>query len=626
MNSLENEILLLLPSDALDYVFLHNRIPRSRREQAIVVSDQQSVTDLAAKDHLGSIDIRELLNAEDQIRIADEASDLMHHWHECLDFQFLDVPIADVYVQDYGFFASKLRFIRLVEILSARYPIKKIYTTSERLALVKLAGVAPNLCVGFRQSSFMIGRRKLRRKIQRLRSYANFAGFSGILREKFLSRLQYGGEKIRLLNGNRSPLLFICSYTNHVILIAPVLDEAKKNGTGYLVVATNENPTGELQKRGIPYVMLSDFRTQASQHQSTMAIKETRIKINERSLTEAIDRTSSAHKALLKNSSQQLYMNFIKRKFPKSIKRVALLNSLYEAVRPRLVLVADDTSEEGRSAVLLAKAKGIMSVHLQHGEYGDMAAVRHVCADVLLCWSNSMKHRFMDVGVEGKRIIVTGSPRYELLLNEAKLHHSEEIRRRLGLANTSKVILWAPASDAIENDKNSILRKNQGLEELLTIIQAIRGMADCILVIKTHPLAYQINYESITRNYDFVRLLHKENTFELLSVADIVVSWNSGIIYEAAMLSKPVVGLNLFKIPDLFGVIESGIAVKAEDKDQFKKAVIELLEDVNRREVVLKKQKECLDTDYPLRSTNASKRVFDVLMHYSRIGPTHKSI
>lgn len=133
-----------------------------------------------------------------------------------------------------------------------------------------------------------------------------------------------------------------------------------------------------------------------------------------------------------------------------------------------------------------------------------------------------------------------GTPRNDIFFQKNnKLN--QDIKEKLNIDKYKKIILYAPT-----------FRKNKGLEvydiDYSLIIKSLRKRFGCdwVFMVKLHPHLISRSKELVFRN-DVIDVTSYDDIQELLSVADILISDYSSLIFDFALSEKPC----FLYVPDL---------------------------------------------------------------------------
>jgi CDP-glycerol glycerophosphotransferase (TagB/SpsB family) len=246
---------------------------------------------------------------------------------------------------------------------------------------------------------------------------------------------------------------------------------------------------------------------------------------------------------------------------------------LFQHSQPGHVVVADDTTTQGRIAVLAAQSLSIPTLNIQHGAIADVQHYRYAIADVFAVWGERDRELLVRHGVPQEKTVITGQPRFDDLGRQT--NNTAHLRQRLGFPASHKLILWAttpfvPRVSYDFPDRNR--RYLQALLELLT-----RELS-WNLVIKLHPRDQRAYYETALAEVESsvrsrVCVLQEEDIQQLLLIADVLLAWNTSVIQEAVLAKKPIIGLNFFAFPEAISSVSEGVALPARDAEELSQAL-----------------------------------------------------
>jgi CDP-glycerol glycerophosphotransferase (TagB/SpsB family) len=216
----------------------------------------------------------------------------------------------------------------------------------------------------------------------------------------------------------------------------------------------------------------------------------------------------------------------------------------------------------------------------------------------------SLKKRFLK---DTKKIVVTGQPRFDSLVNANILFDGNEIRRKLGLNEGKKILLWTTEAHSLTLEENK--------ENIAAIYHAVSVLNNVQLIIKLHPAEDQ-QASLYGTNHSCVPIIAKRNQdlHKLLFVCDLMITKASASATEAAIMDKPIIILNLSGKPDIIPYVEKGVALGVYRKEDLIPTIKQILFDLKVREK-LAKARERFVYDYAyLQDGKASERVANLIV------------
>lgn len=219
------------------------------------------------------------------------------------------------------------------------------------------------------------------------------------------------------------------------------------------------------------------------------------------------------------------------------------------------VVMIDEFSMPHTMLTKAAKELGILTVAVQHGliDKDDPRYAEGKKRDLSLLVDymivQSEKERsFMttDSNLSARSVLALGFPPYDKLAQPQKYFRKTAIREKYDLPRDRKVALWLTQShdpDFVKNDEN-----NRNCRELFPFF---KKHSDIRLVIKLHPNEDQRApvYRQWNRKYGGVATIlgRDADTLSLIAASDLVMTKHSTTAFEAALLEKPLLRIELSK-------------------------------------------------------------------------------
>lgn len=135
-------------------------------------------------------------------------------------------------------------------------------------------------------------------------------------------------------------------------------------------------------------------------------------------------------------------------------------------------------------------------------------------------------------GVDEQKIKVTGYPRNDIMFSESINAVKERLQRILGLDFTKKIILYAPTYRDYCKDKWGNFNFNSRLS--IDKFNEVLGQ-DYLLVVRAHGAIRDSGL------YGYIDATTYPDVEDLLRVTDILVTDYSGIMFDYALLEKPII-------------------------------------------------------------------------------------
>ncbi len=296
---------------------------------------------------------------------------------------------------------------------------------------------------------------------------------------------------------------------------------------------------------------------------------------------------------------------------------------------PDAIMLGGESFTAGRSVIASARAKGIPTLLLQHGIYNRYNQYYyHIEADIgpykeasaPYCplpdkFAMSDGHTKDILVKQGKipeaDVMVTGTPRYDILATGNKVFSRERTLRRLKLDPEKKLIVWTAQTEYWTSSVNE--------RYVTTVYEVVKSLNDVQLLIKLHPNENK-NSRQVKKLYGNDKSFKPpiiggwgDITYELLYASDIVVSHNCSTVIEALTIGKPVILLDFAGEPvPVFA--ERGAALFVDKEDALLPSIKSLLHDEEARQKLGEARERFISEGKYRQDGQASKRVADLVL------------
>jgi hypothetical protein len=231
-----------------------------------------------------------------------------------------------------------------------------------------------------------------------------------------------------------------------------------------------------------------------------------------------------------------LYLLF-KAYIPYAVRQAAIARHVLRTHHPSLVLSPDVSDTRTRLYTLLAGSMSIPSMEVQFGLTGDEGVEwRFLASDCVAVWGESSKAALVKQGVPEEKIIITGSPRHDILVRPS-VSKLATTRAELGINGERPLILLASTyTDWTHTHYASpeILRAMKR-----AIFKAVEQNPDAILVVKPHPVEIvKETYALVGRTNNIIFVDRDSDIHDLIVMCDAFVSFGSTATVDALIAGK----------------------------------------------------------------------------------------
>jgi hypothetical protein len=207
--------------------------------------------------------------------------------------------------------------------------------------------------------------------------------------------------------------------------------------------------------------------------------------------------------------------------------------------RFNMVLGTDSGSVPGRCLFRTAQALGLPAVFVQHGSLTTRPGVdRYIAASHCLMWGEMSCENLARAGATPRAAIPAGSP-----LLESRLLAAQQAAQRSTSSEPGHVLVAFGFPGGLFGDTSFAQAAG-------ALARAARELADTRFIVKLHPgdsgdLWRRAIDDAATSN---VTIERSASTYDLLARCRLLVTMQSTLGSEAAVLDKPVVALNFDRV------------------------------------------------------------------------------
>src|SRR4030042_4349546 len=215
---------------------------------------------------------------------------------------------------------------------------------------------------------------------------------------------------------------------------------------------------------------------------------------------------------------------------------------ILESHRPGVVILLDVADPRTRIYTLLCRQMDIPCMEVQFGPTGVEGIEiewQFLAADKVAVWGKTSKEAMLKHGIPEEKIIITGSPRHDCLVNVPDAA-AKEMRAKLGVPEKSVMVLLASAYQLKTYSDYS----NPGILRSMkrAVFEAANNTPGIFLVVKPHPLENVRETSSFAgKNKKIIFVSQKSDIRELTRICDVFVSFGSTATADALVAGKLVI-------------------------------------------------------------------------------------
>lgn len=285
-----------------------------------------------------------------------------------------------------------------------------------------------------------------------------------------------------------------------------------------------------------------------------------------------------------------------------------------DTYHPALVIVNNDAGGRQQAIIHAARRQGIPSAQMIHSGFNDLH-FRRCSTDQIWVWGDAHRRQLTELGTPRQRILITGNPNYDYLveIKKAAPRIRAEVRMQLGLDESELVLLMATARPP---HLLTFVDMEQHVIDLSLLFQALDGHSGIRLVVKPHPRYDDMAiYRLLTERYPWVTIVNQIMLDRLLPASDAVIMANSAstAAIEALLLDRPVIWIRpSTRYPPLFSFFEEGVLTIGR-RSEIGPILAKFVDSPEYRESVAQKGRQWLPTLVAYRDGSATDAVVNAI-------------
>lgn len=252
----------------------------------------------------------------------------------------------------------------------------------------------------------------------------------------------------------------------------------------------------------------------------------------------------------------------------------------FDRLRPRLVASTTYSSTLGRAAAVVAQARGIPTLWLQHGAYPDQAVWARFLHEHLAVFGEATAESIARHGVATTRLHPVGASLYDGFITR--------IRATAGRPFEKHAVFFASRSGGM------VVSHGAARATLETAVAVTRELG-WRLTVKPHPSDATTIPEEACAGHPHVSLVRDRPSQSMILEADVVLVTSSTVGFEACIAKRPLIELNLTGIRDAGSYAADGAALAATDATSLAQSLRRLADDDRFREALTTAQSKVLD-------------------------------
>lgn len=395
-------------------------------------------------------------------------------------------------------------------------------------------------------------------------------------------------------------ILFVVDTINDAKTFEPVIEELKRrDGYGCLIIADESLDFDIFQKMDTPYKFLENYKTKNAKNILEIEKPNLIVVGNDSSFLAMLFTLSGKSTGIPSLFIPHGIIGTKTRQKSEKIKAIKKFLNYQNLVRYIMMFIC--------SGLIVEFTKNLI-YKLITGYYGGHSNCTKICV-----FGNAMKKTLVDQGINPNKIVITGQPRFDILLDYKNKNMKKKIYSFLNLSPQTKLILLITqpfVEDKIWTEKDR--------ERFVSIIlDSIKNLSQCQLVLKIHPRENIKSYHNILKKVgaESVPIIKDQiPLYELLNACNLMMTVSSTTALEAMILDKPVITVNFSGNSDLLPYAKFGAAIGVYKKEELVSAIKDALYNEKVYKKLTKARKKFIYEHTYLLDGKSSERIAKLII------------
>jgi len=234
---------------------------------------------------------------------------------------------------------------------------------------------------------------------------------------------------------------------------------------------------------------------------------------------------------------KNIFNRFFHAYLPLIVPQVVVARHILENHRPAMVITSDTADSRTRIYTVLCRIMNIPCMDVQFGLAGEEGVEwRFLAADCVAVWGDTSKEAMLKQKVPEERIVITGSPRHDCLVNLSKSEIKSK-RKTLGVPEKSAMVLMASTYCLKTHDKYSDPKVLRAMQH--AVFEAADKTPHIFLIVKPHPVENVRETRALLGKSQNVIFVEKQSDIrELTKICDAFISFGSTATIDALIADK----------------------------------------------------------------------------------------
>ena len=372
--------------------------------------------------------------------------------------------------------------------------------------------------------------------------------------------------------------VFIVTYGGgHVSIVIPIIRELIKDRNIELSVLGLSIASEALRNAGIAHNTILNYKDlimdENAWHFGKILAKEMHVEGKGISLEETTVYFGSSMRDLAQEKGEEVAFQIFRKEGKACFIATHTMGVILDKEKPDLLITGNSPRME-RAAMTAAHNKGIRVLSLNDLLGFDKKYI--FPADKIAVISEMTRENLIRQGNPGENIVVTGSPVFDLIIDEMSTFNREDILKELVLPSDARLFLLATQP-----------QKESTWEMIDMMAALLRSYPDHYLVVKPHPGDDNRLYvDYLSKINDSRVILTGMPVRKIIFVADLTVTIYSTVGLESMLMGVPLIQLNLMGIQNPIPLYQYGVCFEVKGYDELETRVNEVLNDEQTKKLI----------------------------------------
>ena len=331
----------------------------------------------------------------------------------------------------------------------------------------------------------------------------------------------------------KTHIIFIVQTISHLKSLKPLISYiSKQKEMNYLIICdTDVNIKAFIKKNNINHINSNHFPI------SIRKVMLFQFKI----IYNILRFIKDLNEGLIDENIKMSSWLFLKNKAIITAHKLFFINEVLKKIKPSCLFIFNQDLSLSQIANQVAKKMNIKTFYLQHGNIGLFNPFySSIDSDIAIVSGENDKGIIKELGCKSKFIFKAGRPIFDEIYSLKIKNQKLKIEQ---IKNGNPIITFFP------NRISGLLKKSLNMINYIEVLETAKCMPDMNFVIKFHPNEALIERSNIIKEYNEnnnIIILHKEyESTDILTATDVCITMFSTTGFEAILLDKPLIIMNI---------------------------------------------------------------------------------